>query len=143
MTGFTDVYDGTCKADDDSVLAHRNKVAEERGCTVVYPLPNQLFVDIDDYESLGIFHANVNKFPGVSFHKVSLSASRKSGRYHAVVTLERPVKDEFERIALQLILGSDRAREAIAWKRCVAGVSRPTCFFEPKMDKAKQAEAAE
>lgn len=103
----------------------------EKDCHVVEALPDQLLVDIDSYEALGIFHANYPRLGDLAAsHERKQSPSRKAGRYHIVVKLTRPVKDNYERILLQCLLGSDLAREVLSWREANAGVRNPTVFFE-------------
>lgn len=134
-------YENAPVASTEAVHAHRLKVASERGCWIAYPEPNELFVDIDTMESFGVMHANIGSLGELVLSKNwSPSPSRKAGRYHVRVTLSRPVKDQYERIMLQLLLGSDPAREAIAFKRANSGVDHPTCFFEKVTAKDTQGE---
>lgn len=123
--------DYSAETTDEAVAERRAKACVERGCYVVTPAPEQLFVDIDTHHALGVFHANVGALGAlVVSHSMCPSPSRKSGRYHITVRLNRPVKDAFERIALQCLLGSDLAREMISWKEATLGLSAPTVFFE-------------
>lgn len=123
--------------------AERNKIAEEKhkaaaekkGCFCVYPAENELQIDIDSFEAFGLFYAN-RRLLGSLIEKTTdrPSPSNKAGRYHITVYLTRPVKDKFERIALQCLLGSDPTREALSYKAAVEGVDRPTLFFEKAED---------
>ncbi len=114
---------------------------KEKDCHIVEALPDQLLVDIDSYEALGIFHANYSRLGELAVsHERKQSPSRKSGRYHIVVKLSRPVKDHYERILLQCLLGSDLAREVLSWREANAGVRNPTVFFEKN---AKEEQAAQ
>ncbi len=116
---------------DEAVAARRAKNCKERGVVVVEPDPDQLFVDIDNHHGLGVFHANVRSLGNlVVSHSQTISPSRKSGHWHVTVRLSRPVKDNFERIALQCLLGSDLAREMVSWREATLGLSKPTVFFE-------------
>ncbi len=116
---------------DDAVSTRRAKVCLERGVKVVEPADNELFVDIDSHEGFGVFHANIGSLGDlVESHAATLSPSRKAGRYHVTVKLSRPVKDNFERILLQLLLGSDVAREMVSFREATLGLKLPTVFFE-------------
>jgi hypothetical protein len=107
------------------------KRAKAKKCIVVAPKPNELFIDIDREEDLEQFHKNVSWFGDfITSHTITKSPSGKPGHYHIVVTLNRAVRDAFERIGLQAILGSDRLREALSWRNAVNGSGIPTCFFE-------------
>jgi len=128
---------------DEQVLARREKACAERGCCIVEPKDNELFVDIDTFHSLGVLHANRAALGElVNDMVVRPSPSKKAGRFHVVVRLKRPVKDAFERIMLQLLLGSDVSREAVSYKEAALGLRAPTVFFEP-IQKTEQAKAAE
>lgn len=134
--------DYSTETTDEQVAARRAKACAERGCHIVEPAADQLQVDIDSHHALGVFHCNVRALGDlVVSHSMTPSPSRKAGRYHVTVRLKRPVKDAFERIALQALLGSDLAREMVSWKEATLGLSAPTVFFE-KATLAK-AEAAE
>jgi hypothetical protein len=120
------------------VDARHARACAERSCYVVQPNPDQLLVDIDSYESLGIFHANYPRLGDLAMsYKQSPSPSRKSGRYHITVKLSRPVRDNYERILLQCLLGSDLAREILSWREVNANIKNPTVFFEKKQQAEK------
>lgn len=116
---------------DDELFERRQKACDERGTVIVVPQPNELFIDIDNHHSLGVFHSSIKSLGElVVSHQMHMSPSRKAGRYHITVQLSRPVKDAFERIALQALLGSDLAREMVSWRDATLGLSVPTVFFE-------------
>ncbi len=105
--------------------------AKARGCYVVDPEPNELFIDIDREEDFEFFKKNVNWLKDiVECWHVSPSPSGKPGHYHIIVTLKRPVRDAVERIGLQAMLGSDRLREILSLRNALNNSGRPTCFFE-------------
>ncbi len=115
----------------EAVDARHAKACAEKDCHVVEALPDELLVDIDSYESLGVFYANYSRLGELALsHERKQSPSRKSGRYHITVKLSRPVKDAYERIMLQCLLGSDLAREVLSWREANAGVRNPTVLFE-------------
>lgn len=114
--------------------------AASRGCVVVYPKPNELFIDIDTEQQRTQFKICFNILLKIAAYTGSKcierpSPSGKSGRYHITVTLPGPV-DELERIMLQAMLGSDPLREILSYARLVAGDPRPVCFFEKPQKKA-------
>lgn len=116
--------------------------AEAKGCVIVVPAPNELFIDIDDAASLAMFYDNVWKLADlVKGFRRAPSPSGKIGREHITVTLSRDVRDAFERILLQTLLGSDRVHEALSWCCATRGIDNPTVFFERKP--LATAEAAE
>jgi hypothetical protein len=115
----------------DSVDKRHAAACAKKDCHVVEAQPDELLVDIDSYEALGIFHANLPRLGELALsHERKQSPSRKAGRYHIVVKLSRPVKDHYERIMLQCLLGSDLAREVLSWREANADVRNPTVFFE-------------
>jgi len=108
-------------------------VAKEKGCVIVAPKPNELFIDIDEEEQLDVFKGQIKRVIEVFGKRVSWnqrsSPSGLPGRYHIVVTLPVEVT-AVERIALQACLGSDLVREILSWARMRLGHDLPTCFFE-------------
>lgn len=99
---------------------------------VVYPKPNQLFLDIDDDEALAKFDKVSSllaaKYGGGYHHTITPSRSGGTHR-HVTITLEKDVTP-MERITLQAILGSDPLRELLSLDRLKAGCPNPTLFFE-------------
>lgn len=72
---------------DDSAVTQEGvderhaKAYAEKDCHLVEALPDQLLVDIDSYEDLGIFHANYSRLGELALsHERKPSPSRKSGR---------------------------------------------------------------
>jgi hypothetical protein len=105
--------------------------AARLGRRIVYPQPNELFLDIDDAESMKLFLERMPIMGDlIASQKVRPSPSKTPYRFHVTVTLVRPVKDAFERILLQTLLGSDRFHEILSWKAASLGVEKPTLFFE-------------
>lgn len=121
------------------------EAAKAKGLVVVWPKPDQLFVDIDDDVSLATFEKHVLIVKAVipCTWMVMRSPSDKPDRWHATVKLTRPVEDVFERILLQALLGSDLFHEILSWKQATAGNATPTCFFErPERVEELQAQVA-
>lgn len=124
--------------EDNKRYAHKDvknlnadKRAAARGCVVVEPKPNELFIDIDRAEDKECFHRNIGWLGDlVTGYDTKPSTSGKPEKCHIVVRLNRDVKDHFERIGLQAILGSDRLREVLSWRNAIHESGRPTCFFE-------------
>jgi hypothetical protein len=107
------------------------RAADEKGLVIVRPESNELFVDIDDEVDLAAFHASREILGDlVESFRLTRSPSGRPGRYHARVRLTRDIEDDFERIALQAILGSDRKREVLSWVRAARGEADATIFFE-------------
>lgn len=110
--------------------------AKSQGLVVVVPEPRELFVDIDDEASLAHFEKALDIMNRDrlgkrrwSFVKTP-SPSGEPHHFHIVVTMDAPLLDERVRLGLQAILGSDRVREALCWKRMEWGDHPVTCFFE-------------
>ena len=112
---------------DDTIESAIAKAAT-LGLAVVFPAPNQLFVDIDDEDSMDVFAENIRRLNNVSY-TVAPSPSGTPGHYHITVTVPEAVSS-LERIALQAMLGSDPTREILSWQRLRRGISDPTLFFE-------------
>ncbi len=104
--------------------------AKARGCRLILPEEDELFIDIDREEDYEFFKKNVSWLTDiVDRYEVQPSPSGKPGHYHIVVKLKRAVRDAFERIGLQAVLGSDRLRECLSWRNALNNSGRPTCFF--------------
>lgn len=115
----------------DHYRGNAASAAASKGCIIVLPAKNELFIDIDDGASLALFYDNVWKLGDlVSGFRRAPSPSGKIGREHITVTLSRDVRDAFERILLQTLLGSDRVHEALSWWSASHGIDNPTVFFE-------------
>ena len=110
------------------------KKAEARGCVVVFPKANQLFIDIDTPEQGKYFDKCISSFQR---HTPCMwvkrpSPSGKPDRLHITVTLVDKEIDERTRILYQAVLGSDPLREALSLENLENGDPRPTRFFEKK-----------
>lgn len=127
---FTDRHTSG-ESQQEKAEARHAEAAVRKGCVCVYPTKNQLQIDIDGFEALGRFHfAHGLLLPGTTYLQAP-SPSGTAGRYHITVTLDRELT-ALERIGLQALLGSDPAREALSYAAALAGVERPTVFFEKK-----------
>ncbi len=102
--------------------------AKTLGRTVVFPKPDELFIDIDSPAAMRKFVRGVTHLHGVTY-VVRPSPSMRDGRHHVVVTMPFPVTP-LARIALQAMLGSDLTREMLSWLRLNRGIQEPTLFFE-------------
>jgi hypothetical protein len=114
----------------------RRDVAEEqakaRGCVIIEPKPNELFLDIDSADDMAYFEKQIKRV-AVRWKctwTASESPGGKMGRYHVYVTFFDRELDHWQRIALQAVLGSDRVRELISVQRLLDGDAAPTLFFE-------------
>jgi len=111
--------------------------AKQKGCVIVEPKPNELFIDIDSADDYAYFEKQIKRVAmrWPCTWRASKSPSGKPGRYHVVVEfaaneLGERTLDAWQRIALQAVLGSDRVREIISVQRLLDGDPTPTLFFE-------------
>lgn len=124
--------------------------ARKRGCVVLWPRANELFIDIDSAEDYARYKTALPIFREIHpviETKETPSPSGKPWRMHIIVKLASPVPDDTTRIYWQALLGSDAGREALALKHLRDG-HPPTVFFEkpdveeiesqPKMKAAKK-----
>jgi hypothetical protein len=118
-------------------LLKAKQEADTRGHVIVSPGPRELFVDIDTPESEGRFNRGL-QFLAKIVEKTELrpSPSGKDGRKHGYVTINRDVRDEYERVLLQCLLGSDLTHEGCSWSELNAGHTNVTIFFEKPVDPA-------
>lgn len=106
--------------------------ARNDGMVLVFPLDNELQIDIDDLSSYCIFESQFRileeNFPGCTFEE----HFSKSGppKKHITVKLPFDVEDALERIGLQAALGSDFKRELLSLINHRRGQSKPTLFLE-------------
>lgn len=111
----------------------KERAAAKRGCKIVEPLPNQLFIDIDCEADRRWFDQGIvriaSRWPCTV--KITPSVSRKPHHEHIVVTFKAKTFTPIERIALQAVLGSDRHRELNSMVDIILGDPLPTIFFEP------------
>lgn len=97
------------------------------------PHPRELFIDVDSDAEYEAFVGLLAIFKEHERNVEHLSRPSRSGlpHRHIIVTLNRDVKDERERILLQATLGSDKRRELLSWAALEAGHNlTPTLFFE-------------
>ena len=109
-------------------------VAAAKGCVIVHPKRNELFIDIDSIEAWNNFQKCfevLTKTEAATISTRTRSPSGKLHREHIVIKMPRDVTDE-ERILLQACLASDPLREMLSLMRLRAGDEAPTIFFEKK-----------
>lgn len=124
------------------VTIDKEAKAAAKGLVVVRPKPEELFLDLDDEAACRVFWENLPivdealrlspdpwQSNAVEGFTVAPSQSGKPWRYHAIVTLRRPVAAR-ERVLLQAVLGSDRLHEALALREIAQGIPDATVFFE-------------
>jgi len=111
----------------------REKLQEEakkKGLKVVFPKKNQLFIDIDNEESMKIYHKRIDMLKSLFECKAEIRISRSGHpNYHIYIDTDRIFTD-VERILLQLFLGSDVNHEFLSYRDYARGASFPVLFFE-------------
>ena len=123
---------------------HREKVeeaAKRKGCHIVEPVDNELFIDIDDQASLTMFHNQIGIVcaifdkQGVTSWRFLPSPSGLPDHCHIIVSL--PINpSSLMRIALQALLGSDRLHELLSFGALREGAEMPTLRFEKNREGA-------
>lgn len=125
-------------------------IAKREGLVVVYPLENELLLDLDNgkadiawmKEMIDLLADN-----GIDADIVEITRSRGGGqhaRVHIVwkdVTGKQDPMTPLERVLLQACLGSDRKRELLSALTILTGsTNAPTVFFElPDPDEGEEA----
>jgi len=115
------------------------EAAAEVSCKVVIPEPNQLQLDLDSEEAYDNFKNRLVEFEMHSCYIIEIEEHpSKKGLPHRHVTLTvfdpdgmPHVFGEYERIALQAVLGSDIVRETLNCWRLIRGSENPSRLFEP------------
>lgn len=105
--------------------------AEESGLTVVYPEDNQLQIDINSDRAFSIFIEMKHLLEKYFIVRDVVILPSRSGlpKRHITVTLDQPIND-YQRIALQSIMGSDRVREFLSYVQHRNGDQHPILFLE-------------
>lgn len=104
--------------------------AEKLGLIAIVPTDSELQIDLDREYSVEDEILKVVYKHDFEGHFIAESNTKsKSGFTHTYIKLssELPM---IERIALQLILGSDRKRELFNYIRWKKGLDTPICLFE-------------
>ena len=111
----------------------REKLSEEakkKGLKVIFPKEKELFVDIDDEESMKIYHKRIDMLKSLFYCKSEIKVSQSGHPHcHIYINTDR-IFTNIERILLQLFLGSDVIHEFLSYKDYVNGESYPVLFFE-------------
>lgn len=106
------------------------------GKRMVFPSAQQLQIDIDTEEQYKVFQANYDRFlsynPDEGVQMVETVSGSGLPHRHITLTLNWELESEWQRIALQAVLGSDPVREILSAMRVLHGVENPTMFVEPK-----------
>jgi hypothetical protein len=113
--------------------ARAYKEAEEDGLVVVLPAGDELQLDLDSDRDYAIYQ---KLFPIIDRYYVVMAVKDEPSRSglpkrHITLTLGKAVT-VFERIALQVCLGSDRVRELLGVVQAMQGDPHPTLFLEKK-----------
>lgn len=96
---------------------------------------NALQIDVDSAEDLKIFYSSLPWLSciahehGFPIREMHYRQSRSRGHWHITILFSRPLP-LMERIALQAICGSDRARELCNWERAKCRSAHPILFVE-------------
>ena len=108
-------------------------VAAGKGFEVIRASPSRLLLDLDDAASLARYQSMK---PIVASHWAISEVGRwhsKSGRgFHVEIACDIPCF--LTRVALQLALGSDPKREALAVAMFLDGIPEPSCLFKPRQE---------
>jgi hypothetical protein len=109
--------------------------AKRDGLKIIYPGPQQLQIDIDNYANLKTFIDHfvvLEKWLNVKEMTLLSSLSGEPGHYHVTITSKSRYFTALERISLQALLGSDLKREVLGFIMAKSGESKPTLFLEKK-----------
>jgi len=122
---------------EDPTCEWAEEYAKSKGCRVVYPAINQLQLDIDTDAAFGEFVrrlTDLRKWGRMESMPEMVITPSKSGLPHRHITLtfDRDF-DRWERIALQMLLGSDPVREKMNVLRTLRANPQPVRLFEPVM----------
>jgi len=121
------------------------EAAEKQDCVCIFPAPNQLFLDLDTEEQYQYFrrrYRDITKYTSLRIEvEESLSKSGYPHRHIILTFFDVSSRNftyvprnftEHERIAYQVMFGSDPVREGLNAQRVMLGVANPTCLFKPK-----------
>ena len=128
---FIDTYDLDVSAE---------KAAKKIGCKVVKPEANQLQLDIDSEDAYDVYKKRIMEFEHHSNYIIRVEKHPSKGglpKQHITLSVYESDGDtphlfgEYERIALQAVLGSDIIRETLNVWRLISGCENPSRLFEP------------
>jgi|SRR5579885_3497909 hypothetical protein len=108
--------------------------AEINNLVVKFPTSHELFVDIDNEHSFILFQYQFTLYTRFIDPEATYAVTpSKSGlpKRHIVVTSPQMEFSEFERVAYQAMLGSDRTRELLGAVQAANDDPHPTLFLEP------------
>lgn len=123
-----DMYDFNANAEAE---------AAKRGCKVVYPLNNQVQLDIDSDKAYEAFQKRLSDLehccPDLEIEiKENPSMSGLPHRHIYITFPGYKYINKWKRIAIQFMLGSDHIRESLNTLRALSGVEDPTRLFEKR-----------
>jgi hypothetical protein len=115
--------------------------AERENWVIVEPKPNELQIDLDGFRAIrayGLQYDILSKAGITTRWKERTSPSMSRNHIHITITLPSPI-DNYKRVMLQALLGSDIKREAFNLCRVVNKNKYPIVFFERGNDIAGSA----
>ncbi len=123
-----------CEYDWNRII---EQVAEDKGCTILRPKENELFLDFDTEEQwtgLDEKLADLIKDHECPVAVTAWASQSGAPHRHVIVTFHNKTFTPGRRVLFQMLLGSDPKREFLDARRLFHGVSaeNTTCFFEPK-----------
>ena len=118
------------------VTENPDKKATRLGLVVRRPKPHELFVDADSPAQRTAFREGLEELRAIEGEEVVsyvVSPSKTEGHVHIVVTfLDERRLAPYERLAYQILLGSDPKRELLAMKQVRADLSHDAVVFFEK-----------
>ena len=117
-------------------------VAKQRGLIVKYPEINQIFLDIDTVEQIAVFQKRMDDLTYVQignslFDNIESEITESSSgnpHYHIVLSFTKNGRrinlNDWQRVALQFMFGSDPIRETLTIYRILNGIENPSLLFE-------------
>lgn len=109
------------------------KKAAENNLVVLYPIYDELLLDLDSPEDLMTYYERIGALAEHYPFRSDLRTKSAHDRVHMYVSLDMPKErklTDYERCALQAALGSDYKREIYNLARIQRGDSCPICLFE-------------
>jgi hypothetical protein len=128
----------------DNALDNSEKLktyAADNDLDLVYPEPNEIFIDIDTDEGYELFKDQLEVLQQVVDAFVVRDTPSKSGlpKRHVVVSVRLPrsknpdgIPTVLEKLALQTMLGSDRRCELLRYVKYIFKDPHPILFLEPR-----------
>ncbi len=118
-------------------------LATQRNQVIQYAEDHELLIDLDSDDALRLFlrrlvESTNDRFivgaEGWEVCEAFVRPSKTAGHYHAMVTLNSDIKDDFYKIAMQVFYGSDPIRESMNIKRVVGCSKRWNRLFHRESD---------